>query len=64
MRTQIEKELQYISLSEFTNLYLDYVNNYLTVEKFASDKGLSIEDAEFIFTTGRAIGNYEFNKGE
>jgi len=38
-------------------LYLDYFNNYLTVEKFASDYGMPIEDAIEVIETGRQINN-------
>lgn len=34
-------------------LYLDYVNNFLTVEKFAEHYGLSLVDAEKIIRQGR-----------
>jgi hypothetical protein len=38
-------------------LYLTYVNDYLTVEKFASDHNLSVDGANNIINIGRAIHN-------
>ena len=42
--------------------YLDYFNNYLTVEKYAEDNGLTIKQAELIISIGKEIEdkNYEF----
>jgi hypothetical protein len=34
-------------------VYLDYFNNYLTVEKFANDKGWSIEQAQKAIELGK-----------
>ena len=34
-------------------LYLDWVNNFLTLEKFASHYGLSVEDAGLVIHRGR-----------
>jgi len=39
----------------FEELYLDYFNNYLTVAKFASDRGLSEPRAEQFIRAGRKI---------
>jgi hypothetical protein len=47
-----------MSLEEFATLYLSYVNEFLTVEGFASHYGLTIEKAEFIVMTGRAIAYF------
>lgn len=41
--------------------YLDYVNNYLTVEKFAEDNGISITDAKTIIRIGKKYHN-QLNK--
>jgi hypothetical protein len=35
-------------------LYLDYVNNFLTVERFAEYYGLSVELANLIIKEGKA----------
>ena len=31
---------------EMQSIFLDWINNYLTYEKFSSDYGISIEEAE------------------
>lgn len=38
-------------------LYLDWVNNFLTVQAFASHHGFSIEQANRIIDCGRSIRN-------
>ena len=40
---------------KLTALYLDWVNNFLTLEKFASHYGLSVEDAGLVIHQGRII---------
>lgn len=35
--------------------YLDYVNNYLTIGHFASDYGLTVQQAEAMIAAGRVI---------
>ena len=42
--------------------YLDYFNNYLTVEKYAEDNRLTIKQAELLISIGKEINNknYEF----
>ena len=37
------------------NMYLDYFNNFLTVERFAKHYGLCMEQANEIINKGRAI---------
>ena len=39
-------------------LYLDYFNNYLTVEKFANDYDFNIELANKIINKGRELNDY------
>ena len=46
------------------DLYLDYVNNYLTVEKFAEVQGLSKEDTYMLINLGKKINNKEYSKGD
>lgn len=45
--------------TEFQNMvesyYLDYVNNYLTIEGFASGNGITLESAKLIIELGRKI---------
>lgn len=42
-------------LEKIENDYLDYFNNYLTVEKFAEDRGIPLAEAQRIINTGRNI---------
>ena len=44
-----------MSLDRFVELYLDYINNFLTVEAFASHHGIGPYTAEEIIRLGRAI---------
>ena len=38
-------------------VYLDYVNNYLTVKAFALDKGIDEADANMLINIGRILQN-------
>lgn len=42
-------------------MYLDYLNNYLTVEVFAEHYGMTVEDADKLLSVGRYIGNFDEN---
>jgi len=42
---------------QIETIYLDYVNNFLTVEKFAEHYNISVERAERIINAGRIINN-------
>lgn len=44
--------------------YLDYVNNYLTVEKFAEHRGISVEYATSLITEGRTLLKYNKEIGQ
>lgn len=46
-----------MSLDEFTKLYLSWRNEFVTMEAFAREYGLSYAVATEIITLGRAIGN-------
>lgn len=37
--------------------FLDYTNNYLTIERFAEDKGISETDAKTIIRLGKKYHN-------
>lgn len=37
------------------SLYLDYLNNYLSVERFAEHNGLDIDQADVLLDIGRAL---------
>jgi hypothetical protein len=47
---------------EYKNLYLEYINDYLTVEKFAEHKGLTIKLANNVINLGRYF--YQKDNGE
>ena len=47
--------------SRWPELYLDYVNNFLTVERFAEYYGMTQEHAEEIIFTGRKTDNFTKN---
>lgn len=38
-------------------IYLEYLNDYLTVEKYAADKGISETQAAAILNIGRQFAN-------
>lgn len=46
----------------FQSIYLEYVNDYLTIAKFALDKGITEEEAKEKIALGRKIHN--MNKSE
>ena len=48
-----------MSLDNFVTYYLDYRNNFSTVEAFAAWYGFSMETATVIIECGRAISNIE-----
>jgi endo-alpha-1,4-polygalactosaminidase (GH114 family) len=39
----------------FNKVYLDWVNNYLTIEKFAEHYGLHINEAENLINLSKTI---------
>lgn len=41
-------ENKMITREKLINDYLDYVNNYLTIEKFAEHRGLHLNEAELL----------------
>lgn len=52
---QIAEALVEKSADYYQNLYLEWVNDYLTVNKFAEDKSLSIDQALKNINIGRKI---------
>ena len=44
-----------MTLAKLEHMYLDFVNNFLTVERFAEYYGLDYYDAEWIIEQGRAL---------
>jgi hypothetical protein len=47
------------SNSRLIELYIDYCNNFLTVEYFAEYYDLSDEEANFVINNGRILNNKE-----
>lgn len=37
--------------------YLDYINNYLTIEKFAEHRGLTTEEGQLLYTLAKKCYN-------
>lgn len=51
-----EEKNQPASMREtLINAYLDYVNNYLTIEKYAEHNGLTPEQARALLDVARAV---------
>lgn len=48
-----------MSLDQFSKMYLDWLNNYLTIERFAEDYDITVKAAKEIIELGRAIGNLQ-----
>jgi hypothetical protein len=40
-------------MNKFQEMYLDYVNNFLSVEKFAEYYRLTVEQAHYVIDSGR-----------
>lgn len=49
------KLIQYLNENRQAELYLDYVNNFVTVERFAEHYGLSIDGANLIINQGKEL---------
>jgi hypothetical protein len=47
---------------KYEELYLDYVNDFLTVERFANYYGMSKEYANHVIEIGRKLNNKELTK--
>lgn len=45
-------------LTQWPELYADYVNNFLTVQYFANYYGISVDHAEDIVELGRLTDNF------
>lgn len=43
--------------NKIESMYLDYVNNFLTVECFSNYYGISLETGYRVIVTGRKINN-------
>ena len=54
---------KYPNISNYVEaLYLDYFNNYLTVEKFANDYEINVKLANKLIEKGRNINNERVKK--
>lgn len=42
-----------MSRESLSKIYLDWVNNYLTIEKFAEHKGLYVEEAKTLLSVAK-----------
>lgn len=51
-------EKKYYSMEKWPELYLDYVNNFLTVETFAEWYQMSLRLANDIIDVGHATDNF------
>ncbi len=58
MVTVSQKCEKFYPLSEWAELYADFVNNFLTTERFAEYYGLTVEQASEIIAVGRITDNY------
>lgn len=48
----------YYGISKYPRLYLDWVNNFLTVEKFAEHYNMTVEHASDIIRIGKLSDNF------
>lgn len=48
-----------MTIDKFTEMYLEWVSNFLTIEKFAAYYGISVQKAEEIVAIGRRISYME-----
>ena len=44
-----------ITLFDLQHTYLDYVNNYLTVDRFAADNRMTTDEAQLLIQLGRKV---------
>jgi hypothetical protein len=45
------------SREKIESLYIDWFNNFLTVDRFAEHHGLTVEQASRVINTGRALNH-------
>lgn len=54
-----------ISIKSMLNeIYLDYVNNYLTTDKYAEHQGLNKNDLLFLIDLGRQVNTKIYSKND
>ena len=52
-----------ISIKSMLNeIYLDYVNNYLTTEKYAEEQGINKDDLTLLLDMGRQVNQKIYGK--
>lgn len=51
-----------MSLDKFTTMYLDYVNNFLSVSAFAEHYGITVESALQLIELGQQVSELELKK--
>ena len=52
-----------ISIQSMLNeIYLDYVHNYLTTDKYAEEQGINKNDLLFLIDLGKQINNKIYSK--
>jgi len=51
-----------MSLDKFTAMYLDYVNNFLSVSAFAEHYGITFESAFQLIELGQQVGELQLQK--
>lgn len=56
--SKLNTEGSMLGYEAVTALYLDYVNNFLTIEKFASHHGITPKDATALLQMGKAYGEF------
>ncbi len=59
--TQLEQAVDTAG-SYFQDLYLEWVNNYLTITEFALDKGITEKQARLHLKIGRKVHNKRTSK--
>ena len=50
------------TVKQIHNLYLEYINDYLTIAKFAEHKGISEQFAKSLIEEGKAINLCKFRR--
>ena len=57
MTITTNKGIKHLSNNDIELMYLDYFNNYLTIDKFAEHNQISWFSAKSIITKGRVINH-------
>ena len=55
MQTYIKEDNQLIAINPLRAMYLDFLNNYLTIERFAEDYMLTHTQAIHILDAGKEV---------